>query len=846
MNKGYERKALNEKAARFVENYKNLDADKRQIVRYLLNRKQKHRLHIVAPSPWPLFSSGSALVFVLGFVIWMHAHDSLVLCIGIACIIFSFIFWFQDIIREGVYMGYHTRIVENCLRSGFVLFLVSEVMFFFGFFWALLHFSIVVEPILGNIWPPEGIVHHLFSENILGEGNRFSKELDFWFDSFNPHAYWGGMVINDTYEALRYYLPLGKILPDRIITSESLYHINMHFDSRVWDDTVLLTKKPSSFKDSYLLDSYYLNNKGFWVEPFASPEFHITVRSSGVLINPYLLPLLNTLILVTSGAVLTLSHYNIKRESFLKAFIYINATIFLGLCFFLVQLFEYINSGYSMHDGVYGSIFYMLTGFHGFHVIIGTVFLIVVSARIWLSHFTANNHFAFEAAAWYWHFVDVVWILLYLLLYLWPSHNYFSGSSYVAYCNDELQQLSYYLDVQVKDLHSFYLNFTSNTLPQYYSSVLMNSYNSKVIGSFLIYKPFLLEWIPRLQYKFDSGIVANKLPKEALKLRLVYDILEKFDMSEVFLFHLDTYFGSVNPPSIIKNKFEMLCGMNVFNFVFDPLSSILGYSAGHQFAMTSGPKYKPFREDFEAIVTYFANGLKMDKQQFSNYYFPLKELLSTIVVLDPDLDKYSALLNRNILVSKYVDEEVDEFLDNYKKFAESLYRQNPLIKFNVREDQPLFVSLPTLVRYVSAQNDLISQSPYHFTPATRAVAHFTRDFFEELCESCSTTTTPNGTVEISGSHGTAIVSLVPDENGDVHLFTPEVIKKVTGHSLPTKPVVASSEIKENFKCPAPVLTAIKEAVMSRDETDNSPVTPQVAKAIMGSMSEPATPPITTK
>jgi len=125
----------------------------------------------------------------------------------------------------------------------------------------------------------------------------------------------------------------------------------------------------------------------------------VNLYSPGVLINPYKVPLLNTAILLTSGFVLTLSHSYLRTEYFLPSFRSINITILMGLGFILLQGFEYTFSGYSINDGVYGSIFYMLTGFHGFHVIVGTIFLIVCSCRMWASHFTSSNHFAFEAAA---------------------------------------------------------------------------------------------------------------------------------------------------------------------------------------------------------------------------------------------------------------------------------------------------------------------------------------------------------------------------------------------------------------------------------------------------------------
>nr|YP_010703314.1 cytochrome c oxidase subunit III [Anastatus shichengensis]WCO11517.1 cytochrome c oxidase subunit 3 [Anastatus shichengensis] len=137
--------------------------------------------------------------------------------------------------------------------------------------------------------------------------------------------------------------------------------------------------------------------------------------------NPFEIPLLNTLILLSSGVLITWSHHSLlcnnKNESLLSLFL----TIFLGIIFSLFQYMEYLEASFTISDSVYGSIFFMSTGFHGLHVLIGSIFLMVNYFRMFLDNYSSNHHFGFEAAAWYWHFVDVVWLFLFLLIYFWSS-----------------------------------------------------------------------------------------------------------------------------------------------------------------------------------------------------------------------------------------------------------------------------------------------------------------------------------------------------------------------------------------------------------------------------------------
>lgn len=134
------------------------------------------------------------------------------------------------------------------------------------------------------------------------------------------------------------------------------------------------------------------------------------------------LPLLNTMILLTSGVTITMAHWALKRAQRGALITWMVATIVLACIFLGIQSYEYVHAyrdlGLTLGSGIYGSTFFMLTGFHGLHVIIGTIILIIITLRCAFGHFTKKNHFAFEAGAWYWHFVDVVWLGLFIFVYV--------------------------------------------------------------------------------------------------------------------------------------------------------------------------------------------------------------------------------------------------------------------------------------------------------------------------------------------------------------------------------------------------------------------------------------------
>ncbi len=138
-------------------------------------------------------------------------------------------------------------------------------------------------------------------------------------------------------------------------------------------------------------------------------------------VGPFWLPTINTALLLSSGVTLTIAHHALRENHRGRTIAFMWMTVLLGIVFLCVQGYEYFHAyselNLKMSSGIYGSTFYMLTGFHGFHVLVGMLMLLFITLRLQKGHFTADKHFGFEGAAWYWHFVDVVWLGLYILVY---------------------------------------------------------------------------------------------------------------------------------------------------------------------------------------------------------------------------------------------------------------------------------------------------------------------------------------------------------------------------------------------------------------------------------------------
>jgi cytochrome c oxidase subunit 3 len=129
------------------------------------------------------------------------------------------------------------------------------------------------------------------------------------------------------------------------------------------------------------------------------------------------LPAINTLILLLSGATVTWAHWGLLKNNRKQLTIGLVLTILLGVTFLFLQAHEYAEAGFTIRTGIYGTTFFMLTGFHGLHVTMGAIMLTIILFRVLAGHFNAEHHFAFEGVAWYWHFVDVVWLLLFVFVY---------------------------------------------------------------------------------------------------------------------------------------------------------------------------------------------------------------------------------------------------------------------------------------------------------------------------------------------------------------------------------------------------------------------------------------------
>ena len=174
----------------------------------------------------------------------------------------------------------------------------------------------------------------------------------------------------------------------------------------------------------FILSEVFFFVSFFWAfyDATLSPtvEIGLTWPPKGISpLSVYSVPLLNTVILLTRGITVTWAHHSIINNYFNKSIISLVITVLLGSYFMLIQYVEYCEASFSISDGIYGTTFFIATGFHGFHVTVGTLFLLYVALAVCRGYVTYIHHFCFEAAAWYWHFVDVVWLFLFINIYWW-------------------------------------------------------------------------------------------------------------------------------------------------------------------------------------------------------------------------------------------------------------------------------------------------------------------------------------------------------------------------------------------------------------------------------------------
>ena len=247
-----------------------------------------------------------------------------------------------------------------------------------------------------------------------------------WFNSFalGPFSFFGGLAVL----AYMMYLWFGKVISE---SEGGLYTKRVDVSYR-WSMSWFIFSEVMFFAGFFGALFYArlysvpelasLDQKLLW------PDFAAQWPTSGPhLTDPFTpmgawgVPAINTLLLLTSGVTITIAHFGLLQNNRPKLNLWLGLTILLGLTFLGFQAYEYGHAwtelNLKLSSGIYGTTFYMLTGFHGFHVTIGTIMLIVIWFRCLKGHFRPDHHFAFEGVAWYWHFVDVVWLFLFIFVY---------------------------------------------------------------------------------------------------------------------------------------------------------------------------------------------------------------------------------------------------------------------------------------------------------------------------------------------------------------------------------------------------------------------------------------------
>lgn len=278
-----------------------------KIYNFIFNRRIKVRVvndfYVSGNSQWPFLISMLLFMLTTSTVAYMHyyRYALFVMCLSFICLIIVASLWWWDLIIETQTFSIYTPLIQRNLKIGMILFILSEVFFFFSFFWAFFHSSLSPSIAIGGIWPPE------------------------------------------------YFMEINKV------------------------------------------------------------------------IDPWDIALVNTAFLLTSGLLVSWGHSSIRLKEMEDAFFGLFFCLFCASFFTGWQVYEYYYENLLLCDGIYGSCFFMLTGFHGIHVICGSIFLIVCTIRLRFNHFDDGRHVGLDCAVWYWHFVDIVWILLYIFVYVWGN-----------------------------------------------------------------------------------------------------------------------------------------------------------------------------------------------------------------------------------------------------------------------------------------------------------------------------------------------------------------------------------------------------------------------------------------
>nr|QUG10622.1 cytochrome c oxidase subunit 3 [Hydroides norvegica] len=256
------------------------------------------------PSLWPICSAFAVGQVLLSLCLWFHEATIYLFAFSFLVGLLCAMGWVRELIVEGTFLGMYTSHTHKSLKCAMILFIVSEAMFFFSFFWAYCHYGFAPGFFLGCRWPPVGITP----------------------------------------------------------------------------------------------------------------------------IHPVGLPFMNLVILLSSSVTINLAHGYLRVGNPLMCGVWLSSTLVLGVCFFCAQLKEYYWAKFTVTDGVWGSSFFMLTGLHGFHVLLGMGFMVFNLVRLSLCQFHTGENISFISMLWYWHFVDFIWVIIWPLVYVWGGWGYFHYS----------------------------------------------------------------------------------------------------------------------------------------------------------------------------------------------------------------------------------------------------------------------------------------------------------------------------------------------------------------------------------------------------------------------------------